>query len=86
MGIAGGSGSGKSTVLEQIVGNVGVDHIAVLDHDSYYTDLSHLPLEQREGVNFDHPEALDTQLLCEHIDGLLNSFGSRRHPPWSRVR
>jgi len=71
MGIAGGSGSGKSTVLTRIIDSVGEDRIAVLDHDSYYYDLGHLPLEERERFNFDHPDALDTALLCEHVDGLL---------------
>lgn len=70
MGIAGGSGSGKSTVLRKIVGAIGSDKIALLDHDAYYRDLSHLPLDERSRFNFDHPNALETELLCEHLDRL----------------
>lgn len=70
MGIAGGSGSGKSTVLRKIVEAIGPDKIALLDHDAYYRDLSHLPLEERSRFNFDHPDALETELLCEHLDRL----------------
>lgn len=71
IGIAGGSGSGKSTVLDRIIGEFGSDRIAVLDHDAYYFDLSHLTPRERSGVNFDHPESLDTALMREHLDTLL---------------
>jgi len=71
IGIAGGSGSGKSTVLDRIIGAFGSERIAVLDHDSYYYDLRHLSLEERAGVNFDHPDALDTALMRMHLDELL---------------
>lgn len=71
IGIAGGSGSGKTTVLERIVQAVGSRRIAVLDHDAYYRDLSHLPLEERAAFNFDHPDALETPLMCAHLDRLL---------------
>ena len=71
IGIAGGSGSGKTTVLRQIVDAVGADPIAILDHDAYYRDLSHLSPEERDQVNFDHPDALETELLVQHIDRLL---------------
>lgn len=70
IGIAGGSGSGKTTVLRHIVNAFGAGRIAVLDHDAYYRDLSHLPLEEREAFNFDHPDALETELMCRHLDQL----------------
>ncbi len=71
IGIAGGSGSGKTTVLEQIIGEFGADPIAVLDHDAYYRDLSHLPPDERGQFNFDHPDALETDLMREHLDRLI---------------
>lgn len=71
IGIAGGSGSGKTTVLERIVDAHGAGGIAVLDHDAYYCDLSHLPMEEREQFNFDHPDALETELMREHLDRLI---------------
>lgn len=66
IGIAGGSGSGKSTIAEKLKEYFGSD-ITVICHDSYYRDLSHLSHEQRCAVNFDHPSAYDTPLLCEHL-------------------
>src|SRR5574340_203086 len=67
IGIAGGSGSGKTTVAQEILNRVGASHIAFLQHDSYYKDLSGLPPTQRAEVNFDHPNSLETELLIEHI-------------------
>ena len=71
LGIAGGSGSGKTTVLNHIIREFGSDPIAILDHDAYYRDLSHLSPEKRARFNFDHPDALETQLMCEHLDRLI---------------
>jgi uridine kinase len=71
IGIAGGSGSGKTTVLRRIIDEFGSDQIAVLDHDAYYEDLSDYPPEERETFNFDHPDALDTGLMREHLDRLV---------------
>jgi uridine kinase len=71
IGIAGGSGSGKSTVLRRIVEAFGPERIAMLDHDAYYRDLAHLSQEIRAGFNFDHPDALETELMVEHLDALL---------------
>ncbi|MFB6230845.1 MAG: uridine kinase [Salinibacter sp.] len=71
IGIAGGSGSGKTTVLNHIIRELGADPIAVLDHDAYYHDLSHLPPEKRARFNFDHPDALETALMREHLDRLI---------------
>jgi uridine kinase len=70
IGIAGGSGSGKTTVAQVILQRVGRDRIAFLQHDSYYKDLSGLPPAQRADVNFDHPDSLETELLIEHIASL----------------
>jgi uridine kinase len=70
IGIAGGSGSGKTTVAQEILNRVGPDQIAFLQHDSYYKDLSGLPPAQRAEVNFDHPNSLETDLLIEHITAL----------------
>ncbi|HEX2698513.1 MAG TPA: uridine kinase [Anaerolineales bacterium] len=70
IGIAGGSGSGKTTVAQEILNRVGPDQIAFLQHDSYYKDLSGLPPVQRAEVNFDHPNSLETELLIEHITSL----------------
>ncbi len=67
IGIAGGSGSGKTTVAQEILNRVGADRIAFLQHDSYYKDLSELPPVQRAENNFDHPNSLETDLLRQHI-------------------
>jgi uridine kinase len=70
IGIAGGSGSGKTTVAQTILQRVGSDRIAFLQHDSYYKDLRGLPPVQRNQFNFDHPNSLETGLLIEHIAAL----------------
>ena len=70
IGIAGGSGSGKTTVAQEILNRVGADRIAFLQHDSYYKDLSGLPPGLRSELNFDHPNSLETELLTEHIISL----------------
>lgn len=70
IGIAGGSGSGKTTVAQTILQRVGQERIAFLQHDSYYKDLRGLPTAQRNEFNFDHPNSLETELLIEHIGAL----------------
>lgn len=70
IGIAGGSGSGKTTVAQEILQRVGPERIAFLQHDSYYKDLSGLPPTQKAEVNFDHPNSLETELLIQHIASL----------------
>lgn len=70
IGIAGGTGSGKTTVTNVILDRVGAEKIALLPHDAYYKDLNHLPLDRRPQINFDHPNSLDTPLLIEHIQAL----------------
>jgi uridine kinase len=67
IGIAGGSGSGKTTVAQEILNRVGAARIAYLPHDAYYKDLSGLPPAQRAEVNFDHPNSLETELLISHV-------------------
>lgn len=70
LGIAGGTGSGKTTVARAVVERVGRDRVAYLEHDCYYRDLRHLDLEARRQVNFDHPDAFDTDLLVQHVRAL----------------
>jgi len=70
IGIAGGSGSGKTTVAQEILQRVGPDRIAYIQHDSYYKDLTGLPPAQRAEVNFDHPNSLETELLICHVEAL----------------
>jgi uridine kinase len=70
LGIAGGSASGKSTVVNKILEALAGEPISLLDMDSYYKDLTHLPIEERRAINFDHPDAIDNDLLLGHIDAL----------------
>lgn len=70
IGVAGGTGSGKTTVSNQILERVGHKHIAYFPHDAYYRDLSHLSGEERAQINFDHPDSLDTELLIEQVKQL----------------
>lgn len=67
IGIGGGTGSGKTTVVDQIIENLPKGQVAVISQDAYYKDLSHLSKEERTNVNFDHPNAIDFKLLCEHL-------------------
>ena len=70
IGIAGGTGSGKTTVVKKIIEGFGTDDVAVLSQDSYYRDNSHLPIEERKELNFDHPKSLEFELLVKHIKEL----------------
>lgn len=65
--LAGGTGSGKTTVANVIIERVGKEHIVYLPHDAYYKDLKHLPEAQRAQINFDHPNSLETEMLIEHV-------------------
>lgn len=70
IGVAGGTGSGKTTVSNQLLERVGHKHIAYLPHDAYYKDLTDLTADARARINFDHPDSLDTPLLVEHVKQL----------------
>jgi uridine kinase len=71
LGVAGGSGSGKSTVVREVRRILENDMTCVLHHDAYYRDLSHVEFSERVGVNFDHPDSLETELMVEHVHQLL---------------
>lgn len=70
LGVAGGTGSGKTTVAHAILERVGWSRIAFIQHDSYYHDAANLPLDERAKLNFDHPDALESGLLVEHLQAL----------------
>jgi uridine kinase len=70
VGIAGGTGSGKTTVVRKIIEKLPKNSVAVLSQDAYYKDQSHLPLEERQKINFDHPNAIEFDLLIDHIKKL----------------
>ena len=72
IGIAGGSGSGKTLVTQRIVSQLGTDRVVIVEQDSYYRDLSHLSLAERAAQNFDHPNAMDSELLIKHVTELLH--------------
>jgi len=74
IGVGGGSGSGKTTVVNRIVEGIGEDHILLLEHDSYYRDLNHLPLEERMKQNFDHPSSLESELMIRHVKALKEGY------------
>jgi uridine kinase len=67
IGVAGGSGSGKTTVVRRILESLGPDQVNVLEHDRYYRDRNDLRLEERAALNYDHPDALETDLLVHHV-------------------
>ncbi|MGB5822250.1 MAG: uridine kinase [Saonia sp.] len=67
IGIAGGTGCGKTTVVNQIINELPDEEVGVISQDSYYNDLSHLSYEERTKINFDHPRAIDFNLLIEHL-------------------
>lgn len=74
LGIAGGTGSGKTTVAKSISKQLGHQKIKILHQDSYYLDQSHLPFEQRQKTNYDHPSAMDIPLLKKHISDLKSGI------------
>lgn len=71
IGIAGGTGSGKTLVAQNIYNELGSDRVTIVWQDAYYKDLWHLPREERNRQNFDHPDAFDTELLVHHLQDLL---------------
>jgi len=72
IGIAGGTGSGKTTVVKKIIARCPKDEVVVMPQDAYYKDNSNLPIEERLEINFDHPNAVEFDLLVEHINKLKN--------------
>ncbi len=74
IGIAGGTGSGKTTVVKKIVDCLPPGEVVVIPQDSYYKDSGHLPLEQRQEINFDHPSAVEFELLASDLDKLKHGF------------
>lgn len=74
IGIAGGTGSGKSTIARNIAEGLPAASLSVIDHDAYYKDRSDLAFEEREKLNYDHPESLENTLLCAHLDTLRSGL------------
>jgi uridine kinase len=67
LGIAGGSGSGKTTIAQKLLSSIPAGSAVLIDHDAYYRDRSSLPREERERINYDHPDAIETELLVQHL-------------------
>ncbi|NDV65855.1 uridine kinase [Bacteroides sp. 224] len=82
IGIAGGTGSGKSTVVKKIMESLCEGEVVLLPQDSYYKDSSHVPVEERQSINFDHPDAFDWSLLAEHVS-MLKEGKSIEQPTYS---
>jgi uridine kinase len=78
IGICGGTGSGKTTLTDRIISDLSPEGVLVLQQDHYYKNLPHLPLEQRAGQNFDHPDSFDTPLLIAHLSQLCEGNGVDR--------
>lgn len=72
IGIAGGTGSGKTTVVNKILQQLNAEGVNVLSQDNYYQDNSHISLSEREGLNYDHPKSIDFPMLIEHVRALKN--------------
>ena len=85
IGIAGGTGSGKTTVVKKIVEALPPHFVAVVPLDSYYNDTSHMTEEQRRAINFDHPDAFDWQLLVKHVE-LLRNGEAVEQPTYSYLK
>jgi len=82
IGIAGGTGSGKTTVVQKIIESLPLGQVVLLPLDSYYKDSSHVPVEKRQNINFDHPNAFDWDLLSAHVADLRNGI-SIEQPTYS---
>ncbi len=72
IGICGGTGSGKTTIARRIVESVGAENVVLVEQDSYYRNLSDMPLDERHHANFDHPDSIDSDLLVNHLKRLRN--------------
>ena len=82
IGIAGGTGSGKTTVVRKIVESLPAGEVVLLPQDSYYKDSSHVPVEERQNINFDHPDAFEWSLLSKHVS-MLREGKSIEQPTYS---
>ena len=82
IGIAGGTGSGKTTVVRKIIESLPAGEVVLLPQDSYYKDSSHVPVEERQNINFDHPDAFDWGLLSKHV-AMLREGKSIEQPTYS---
>jgi len=71
IGVAGGTGSGKTTIANAIMESINHPQMVMIQHDAYYRDVSHLPLAKRARINFDHPDALETDLMVRHLRELI---------------
>jgi len=78
IGLAGGSGSGKTTIAQSIVDAIGRDDVTLIQHDAYYHDQSDTPVEDRAKVNYDHPDSLETSLLVSHLERLIDGEAIER--------
>ena len=84
IGIAGGTGSGKTTVVKKIVESLPPHYVAVVPQDSYYNDTTHLTVEERKAINFDHPDAFDWKLLIKQVNELRNGHAIEQ-PTYSYI-
>lgn len=82
IGIAGGTGSGKTTVVRKIIESLPDGEVVLFPQDSYYKDSSHVPVEERQNINFDHPNAFEWKLLTQHIQ-MLKDGKSIEQPTYS---
>jgi uridine kinase len=82
IGIAGGTGSGKTTVVRKIIESLPCGEVVLLPQDSYYKDSSHVPVEERQNINFDHPDAFEWSLLSKHVN-MLREGKSIEQPVYS---
>lgn len=71
IGVAGGTGSGKTTIVQEILKVLDLEDVSVIQHDSYYRDRSHLPASERKIINYDHPDSLETEILIDHLNQLI---------------
>lgn len=84
IGIAGGTGSGKSTVVRKIIESLPQGEVVLLPQDTYYYDSSHVPVEERQNINFDHPDAFEWDLLSKHVS-MLKAGKSIEQPTYSYI-
>jgi uridine kinase len=77
IGICGGTGSGKTTIARKIVESVGRENVILVEQDSYYRDLADVPLDERRQANFDHPDAINSELLVEHLMDIKNGIPTK---------